>query len=131
MACLELAGDSLTDLLLEERINETRFGHYFLTRDFMKHFSYEDPQRHDRNRPCLCPQLKVIPISNLILDRSGDFGCALSSRIRVTPLNKVRILCTDAVRNGTNIQERDEKKLEELRRKGIHVYLARDPCDGL
>ena len=124
VACLELAGDSLTDLLVQG-------GRCFLTPHFIKHFSYEDPRRHDRNRPCLCPQLKVISIGDGSLDGSGSFAGALSSRIKVTPLEEVKILCTDTVRNGTNIQERDERKLEELRRKGIHVYLIRDPCDGL
>ena len=125
VACLELAGDSLIELLLEER---TRLG---LTRHFIKHLAYEDPRRHDRNRACLCPNLQVVSIGDFSLDGSGNFGRALSSRIGVTPLEKVKILATDILRNGENIPERDIKGFEELKRQGIDVYLVRDPCDGL
>lgn len=131
VSCLELAGDSLTDLLLEARNEETQLGNYFFTPHFIKHFSYQDPRIHDRDRACLCPKLKVISVGDLSLDGSGDFGFALRSRVEVTPLTEVRILCTDTGRRGTNIQEADVEELQELVKEGIQVYLARDPCDGL
>jgi len=138
VSCLELVGDSLTDLLLEERNKDEtqeQLGNdvllLLLTPYFIHHFSYQDPRKHDRDRACLCPKLKVISIGDLSLDGSGDFGSALSSRVGVTPLTEMRILCTDTTRRGTNIQETDVDKLQQLEKEGISVYLVRDPCDGL
>ena len=44
----------------------------------------EDP------RACLCPKLKVIFVGDLSFDGSGDFGLALGTRVKVTPLSEVR-----------------------------------------
>lgn len=131
VSCLEVAGDSLTDLLLQARNEETQLGNYLFTPHFIKHFSYQDPRLHDRDRSCLCPKLKVISVGDSSLDGSGDFGLALCSRVDVTPLTEVRILCTDTIRRGTNIHQADVEQLQELEKEGIQVYLARDPCDGL
>jgi hypothetical protein len=131
VSCLELAGDSLTDLLLEQSHEEVRSGRYFWTPHFLNNFTYHGPQRHDRHRSCLCPKLNVISIGDLSLGGSGKFGLALLSRLRVTPLAEVRILTTDTAWRGTNIQAQDVKELQELTKRGVRVVLTRDPCDGL
>lgn len=127
VSCLELAGDSLTDLLLQGRNQEIQLGNHLFT----KLLGYEDPRHHDRARACLCPKLKVISISDLSFDGSGEFGLVLGTRVGVTPLSEVRILCSDEGWRGTNLQKADVEKLQALEKKGIQVHLSREACDGL
>ena len=128
VSCLELAGDCLIELLLQAKSEETC---HFLTPHFMRHLAYQDPRLHDRDRVCLCPELRAISVGDINLDGSGSFGRALRSRVHVTPLNHVSILCTDLARTGANIKREDVAMLEELVKAGMRVSLARDPCDGL